>query len=486
MSMSSRRFHASSLLATTSVAALLLGAAASAARAQTVVTNPSPANSVFGIGPDATAVVIDQQSFTGDIVNPNFLPLNVNAFLQGRNTGLAIRSTSFTGSVTNAGQISVNIIENGLTPAAMARQNVIGIAIGPAGGSGGTFAGSIINSGAITAFGQQVRSLNAGGSAIPGSQIPANFALASAIKVQETVTGSIVNTGTGGFGNALLAVDQRLSPFTINAFAPQSIPGALDVTAPVLGGIRNAGFISATSAVGIRSTAAIPGGIVNTGYIGGALTNGSNGGGGAGTVAAIVASGPLQGAITNSGTIASSGSPNPALGSPLGTGIAIDVSQVTTPTTITQTAGQILGSIALSGNADRVVITGGGVGGSITAPAGSAAGVTLSGGVLALGPNLGGFGPGSAPSPFVPGQGTVGTNPDSTSNLAFITQTGGTLVLQVNNTAAPGTFPTVSAGNVTLTSVAAAGQDGAFAAGTSLTFSKIITATGTLTDNAPA
>ena len=488
MSISSRRLGASSLLATTSVAALLLGGLAAPARAQTpiVVTDPTPVDGTVTIGPDATALVIDLPSFTGNVVNPNFLPLNPNAQLSATGTGLAIKSTSFNGSVTNAGQINVNILQNGLlTPTATARQNVIGIAIGPAGGSGGTFTGSIINSGLITAIGAQVRGLNAFGNPMIGSEIPANFALASAIKVQETVTGSIVNTGVGGFGNALFADDQRLNAFAINGFTPLSIPGALDVTAPVLGGIRNAGFITATNAVGIRSTGAIPGGIVNTGYIGGALTNGGNGGG-AGTVAAIVASGPLQGAITNSGTIASSGAPNPALNSPLGTGIAIDVSQVTTPTTITQTSRQILGSIALSGNADRVVITGGGVGGSITAPAGSAAGVTLSGGVLAFGPNLGGFSPSFAPGPFVPGSGTIGTNPDSASNLAFITQTGGTLVLQVNNTAAPGTFPTVSAGNITLTSVAAAGQQGSFAAGTSLTFPKIITATGTLTDNAPS
>jgi outer membrane autotransporter protein len=484
MSMSSRRLGASSLLATTSVAALLLGALAAPARAQTtpvVVTDPTPVDGTVTIGPDATALVIDLPSFTGNVVNPNFLPLNQNAQLSSTNTGLAIRSTSFTGSVTNAGQINVNVRPNFAlpTPAEAARQNVIGIAIGPAGGSGGTFTGSIINSGEISAFGAQVRDINGAGNAIPGTQVPANFALASAIKVQETVTGSIVNTGTGGFGNSLFVSQFTLLPFTINAFPPQSIPGALDVTAPVLGGIRNAGFISATSAVGIRSTAAIPGGIINTGYIGGALFGpGSSGG----TAAAIVASGPLQGAITNSGTIAGSGSPSPALGPEIGTGIAIDVSQVTTPTTITQMAGQILGSIALSGNADRVVITGGGVGGSITAPAGSAAGVTLAGGVLAFGPNLG-FGDAV---PFVAGQGTVGTNPDSASNLAFITQTGGTLVLQVNNTAAPGTFPTVSAGNITLTSVAAAGQQGAFAAGTSLIFPKIITATGTLTDNAPS
>lgn len=166
-----------SLLATTSVAALLLGAVASHARAQTpvVVTNPTPVNGTFTIGPDATALVIDQQSFTGDIVNPNFLPLNTAAQLSGTNTGIAIRSPSFTGSVTNAGQIFVNILPNGFgtlpTPAEAARQNVIGIAIGPSqnGGSGGTFAGSIINSGSILAFGAQVRGLGAAGFPIPGS-----------------------------------------------------------------------------------------------------------------------------------------------------------------------------------------------------------------------------------------------------------------------------------------------------------------------------
>ena len=280
MSMPSRRFAASSLLATTSVAALLLGSLASPARAQApvVVTNPTPVNGTFTIGPDATALVIDQQSFTGDIVNPNSLPLNTAAQLSGTNTGLAIRSPSFTGSVTNAGTINVDILQNGVlnafgvtipTPAAAARQNVIGIAIGPS-QNGGTAAPSLATSSTrVRSYvRQQVRGLNATGNAIPGTRITANFAVASAIEIRETVTGSIVNTGAGGFGNFIAADDRRLTPFVINAFAPQSIPGALDVTAPVLGGIRNAGFISATSAVGIRSTAAIPGGITNTGYIG--------------------------------------------------------------------------------------------------------------------------------------------------------------------------------------------------------------------------
>ena len=107
-----------SLLATTSVAALLLGAAAaSPARAQTpvVVTNPTPVNGTFTIGPDATALVIDQQSFMGDIVNPNFLPLNSAAQLSGTNTGIAIRSRSFNGSVTNAGTINVSIFNGFVT-----------------------------------------------------------------------------------------------------------------------------------------------------------------------------------------------------------------------------------------------------------------------------------------------------------------------------------------------------------------------------------
>ena len=80
-----------SLLATTSVAALLLGAVASPARAQTttgVVTNPAPVNGVFTIDANTVSVVVDQQSFTGDIVNPNFLPLNTAAQLSGTNTGI--------------------------------------------------------------------------------------------------------------------------------------------------------------------------------------------------------------------------------------------------------------------------------------------------------------------------------------------------------------------------------------------------------------
>jgi hypothetical protein len=238
-----------------------------------VVTNPTPVNGVFTIGPDATSVVIDQQSFTGDIVNPNFLPLNAAAQLSGTNTAIAIRSPSFTGSVTNAGQINVSLFQVLSTPATQARQNVIGIAIGPSqnGGSGGTFAGSIINSGSILAFGQQVRDLNAAGFPIPGTQTLANFAFASGIGIRETVTGSIVNTGAGGFGNSIFGFDFRLLPLA-SQIRFQSVPGVIDVNAPVLGGIKNAGFISGSSIVAIHSTAAIPGGITNTGYIGSDIT----------------------------------------------------------------------------------------------------------------------------------------------------------------------------------------------------------------------
>ena len=460
-----------SLLATTSVAALLL---ATPARAQTtpgVVTNPVPVNGTFTIDANTVSVVVDQPSFTGDIVNPSFLPLNTAAQLSGTNTGIAIRSTSFNGSVTNAGQISVNVLQNGTTPAAALR-HTIGIAIGPSqnGGSGGTFSGNVINSGSIIAFGGFVRGLDPNTlTHIAGRPILPDFAPGIGIEVQETVTGSIVNTGAGGFANDIFVGNfggtGRLLPFA-NRIPFQSVPGVIDVNAPVLGGIKNAGFISATSAVAIHSTAAIPGGITNTGFIGVDLLASAFGI----TAAGIVASGPLQGAIANSGTIAASN------GGVVGDGVAIDVSQVTTPTTITQTAGQILGSVILSGNADRLVISGGGVGGSVTAPSGSAAGVTLFGGVLVFGPNFIGTGL------SVQGNAT----PDRASDLAFIKQTGGTLVLQVNNTTTAGSFPTVTAGDIALTSVAAAGQSGAFAAGSTLVFPKIITATGTLADNAPS
>ncbi len=79
-----------------------------------VVTNPVPVNGTFTIDANTMSVVIDQPSFTGDIVNPSFLPLNTAAQLSGTNTGIAIRSTSFTGSVTNAGQINVNVLAQGI------------------------------------------------------------------------------------------------------------------------------------------------------------------------------------------------------------------------------------------------------------------------------------------------------------------------------------------------------------------------------------
>ena len=145
-----------------------------------------------------------------------------------------------------------------------ARNNTIGIAIGPSqnGGSGGTFSGSVINSGGITAIGGFVRGLDANGNHIAGRPILPDFAPGIGIEVQETVTGSIVNTGTGGFANEIFGGNfgngtAALRPFA-NQIPFQSVPGAIDVNAPVLGGIKNAGFISATSAVAIHSTAAIP------------------------------------------------------------------------------------------------------------------------------------------------------------------------------------------------------------------------------------
>jgi hypothetical protein len=254
------------------------------------------------------------------------------------------------------------------------------------------------------------------------------------IEIETTVTGSVVNTGAGGFANAIFAFPlSGFGQFVFNSVVNVGI----DVNAPVLGGVTNAGFITGTNIIAIRSTAAIPGGITNTGYIGADPVDQ-----GFATAIGIAASGPLQGGISNTGIIAGAGfEPIDPL---FGAGVAIDLSQVTTPTTITQTAGQILGAINFSGNADRLLISGGGVGGGLNAPAGSGAGVMLTGGVLAFGPNFNGL--------------SASETVQSASNLAFLTQSGGTIVLQVNNSTVAGTFPTISAGNITLTSVAAAGQ----------------------------
>jgi outer membrane autotransporter protein len=119
----------------------------------------------------------------------------------------------------------------------------------------------------------------------------------------------------------------------------------------------------------------------------------------------------VSGGITNTGTI-------------MGSTAAIDVSGEGGPTTITQSAGALLGSVVGSGNANADVLN-------------------FIGGRIVLSPT------------------------QSISGLGTYNQTGGTLVLQVTQSTAAGTFPTLSAGVVKLggaLQIVPQGSLGAFAA----------------------
>ena len=139
---------------------------------------------------------------------------------------------------------------------------------------------------------------------------------------------------------------------------------------------------------GAAETATISGGVTNSGSI--TATGGKSGIG-------ILVNGntPISGGITNTGTIIGSTAAISLAGE---TGVA---------NTVTQAGGAIVGNIIGSGNANGDVLN-------------------LTGGQIVL-----------APTQSISGFGTYN-------------QTGGTLVFNVTQSAAPGTYPTLSAGTINL------------------------------------
>ena len=222
------------LLATTSVAALSSCDARAGANDAGRGHEPVPVNGTFTIDANTMAVVVDQPSFTGDIVNPSFLPLNTAAAALRHEYRHRDPEHELQRLGDQCGADQRQVLGNGTTPAAAARNNTIGIAIGPSqnGGSGGTFSGSVINSGGIMALGGFVRGLDPiTGRLIVGTPILQDFAPGIGIEIKETVTGSIVNTGAGGFDNfifvgyfgrpgRLLPLNQ--TPFSIRSRAPST------------------------------------------------------------------------------------------------------------------------------------------------------------------------------------------------------------------------------------------------------------------------
>ena len=171
------------------------------------------------------------------------------------------------------------------------------------------------------------------------------------------------------------------------------------VTTSVSGGVSNSGTIAVVApgapalgiAVGRVTTqttfgGTVSGGITNSGTI---TATGKTGVG-----IALVGGATISGGITNTGTI-------------IGSTAAIDVSGEGGPTTITQSAGALVGSVIGSGNAKGDVLN-------------------FTGGRIVLSPT------------------------QSISGLGTYTQTGGTLVLGVTPSTVAGTFASLSAGTINL------------------------------------
>jgi fibronectin-binding autotransporter adhesin len=344
--------------------------------------------------------------------------------------GIALSSSTLTGNVSNTGTV---------TSATTNLNNLGGDAFGIF-VSGGTITGSVVN-GAAGVLNQSSIAGNATGIVVAGASVSAGVMNLGAIKAQgvtqaagihlssafgtpSSIGGGVANNGTI---SATASSTGQASGITVGI-----TPNGFAVADQVSGGITNPGTItvSAGSAFGIlTSTAAqISGGITNSGTI---IANGVNSG--TGIQASSVAD------ITNTGTIfGSSGAIN-----------LLNANGVT----VTQAAGALIGSvrnIAIAGPAR--------IRGAAIAIASNVLNVT--GGALSLQPT------------------------STVSGFGIVNQSGGNILLQVTPSNTAGNFPTVTAGNLSLSGVLEVGpQSGSFAAGQTITYSNVFNATGILTNN---
>jgi len=321
--------------------------------------------------------------------------------------GILAQASTFSGGITNSGLISMTgaeaatgisvffgntVFQGGITNLG----TILVSATGPIGLATGIFVSSSNYSGGITN----------GGTVIATSVLNAR-----GIRLFEaTASGGVTNTGTvrvsaGGTAIGIVVHDT-------------SLPGAGSALA---GGISNAGVLSATGGtiadgirIGLGSSVSVGGGITNTGTI-------SASGTGAGIARGIAILRPLTGGISNAGLIAATGKTGEGIVAtvPVGGGIrnsgtlsgssaAIDLSGETGgATAITQAGGMTIGSVLGPG-------------------AGNGDAFNLTGGSLVLGPTA------------------------KLAGLGTFAQTGGTLALTLTPNTAPGAYPTLHAGNVSL------------------------------------
>ncbi|MBV9138554.1 MAG: autotransporter domain-containing protein, partial [Hyphomicrobiales bacterium] len=391
---------------------------------------------------NAVGILVNTQS--GAISNSGSIVVNPVTF----GSGISVAGGSVGGGIANSGTITVSGAKNEAFGISVSQGTVVGgisnIGTITATGSGAkgfvdgifiqamtTIAGGITNGGTINGTGVNfTRGIesdnsttsggigNAGSITLSGKTGLGIFILGSGAHPASTVSGGIANSGTISVNAGRSATGIRIGQSTVSGGVVNS--GA--ITANSSGGVANGIVVANNSTASVGATVAtiansgtiavsaknfaeavsinggtVTGGITNTGAI--------NAAGRSGTGILVFNGGIVAGGITNTGTIS-------------GTSAAIDLSGTAAllggsvtgeggPTVINQKGGALIGSVIGNGNTKGDVLN-------------------LSGGQIVLSPT------------------------QSISGFGTYNQIGGTLVFNVTQSTAPGTYPTLSAGSINL------------------------------------
>lgn len=267
---------------------------------------------------DDTAIVISVTNFTGDITNSGDI-------LADDDDGMQISSTTFVGNVTNNADAQISAGSDAISWTAGSFTGDItndGDLVAGATGIylvGTTFTGNVTNNGAIdsTADGIVINTTFSGGDLTNAGAITSG---GDGIDVMGSFDGNITNTADG-------VIVSNSTGFYLNG-------------ATITGDVTNDGKITASN-VGIYLSGTIEGALTNTGAIDPSV--------------GIQIVGQVDGGIFNSGDITA-------------TVTGVDISAGTAAHTITQTAGSIVGPVALNmvnGQVDTFSAQGGFVEGDI-------------------------------------------------------------------------------------------------------------------------
>jgi outer membrane autotransporter protein len=345
---------------------------------------------------------IDQSTVTAGISNNGSISVTSSASVTIA-VGIDVQNSAVTGGINNASAITAVVTATG-------GGNAIGIAVG------GNLAGGINNTSAISAMGpDQAVGVSVGAGAVTGginnmaggmiSATSTNVGATGVLVAGTTLTGAAAGVRNDG---AIMASAPNTKAVGIAVTTGTVVSGASGAA-----GISNTGTISATgkTAIGIQ----------------------------------LQANSTITGGITNTGTIT-------------GATAAIDLSQATVATTITQQGGALNGNVNLSPNGDTFNFTGGVLNGTLADVSGKNTGAVMVSGTSTA---------------------TLSTTAKIMSVSSFTHAAGSTLAFQVT----PALAPSISAGTITLNGIFTVAPTG-FTVGQSKTFADVFVAGATLTKGA--